>query len=293
MYEKINLRTSLNLRKPTSPNMYKDPVTHALIGHAMKTHCALGPGMDEEYYHQDFVSRLRQDGIPHLSKPRRDLIYRGHIADTFEADIVIENQVIAELKALRAGFAGEHFTQLFSYNKFWRIRGGLLIDFGKSSLIKKRTIYTSSAASFSRPVIPGFVPNKTLAEQVLCLASTCLTEIGLGYRETTWIGLVGAALKAEGLSFGINPSADIPKLGSASFRCLVIENQCAVTITALGHDVSAADRATLQTYLRWLDLPWGIAFHFGREQADLRIVNRPTTRHSKPLLPQSEEPPQI
>ena len=57
--------------------MTKDPLTHALIGHAMKTHRALGPGLGEEFYHQDFVSRLLQAGIEHLSKPRRDLIYRG------------------------------------------------------------------------------------------------------------------------------------------------------------------------------------------------------------------------
>jgi hypothetical protein len=43
--------------------MTKDPLTHALIGHAMKTHRDLGPGLDEEFYHQNFVSRLLQVGI--------------------------------------------------------------------------------------------------------------------------------------------------------------------------------------------------------------------------------------
>ena len=264
--------------------MVRDPLTHALIGLAMKTHGALGPGLGEEFYHQDFVSRLLQAGIKHLSKPRRELVYRGHVADTFEADIVIEGQLITELKALRAGFAAEHFTQLLGYNKFWRIRIGLLLDFGKASLIKQRLIYTSRTAPFPNVTLPGFVTNRSLAEQIFNLASSCLSDIGLGYRESTWIGLMSAALKAEGLSFVTNPSVDLPSLGRASLHCLVIENQCVVTITALGQDVSAADRATLQTYLRWLHLPWGIAFHFGREQTDLRIVSHPI---SKVIVPES------
>ena len=61
--------------------MIKDPFTHQIIGLAMETHRALGPGLVEEFYHQDLVSRLNKSGIEHLSKPRRDLIYRGFVAD--------------------------------------------------------------------------------------------------------------------------------------------------------------------------------------------------------------------
>ena len=78
-----------------------------------------GPGLVEEFYHQDLVSRLTKAGIEHLSKPRRDLVYRGHVADTFEADLVFPDKLVPELKALRAGFESEHFTQLLAYCKFF------------------------------------------------------------------------------------------------------------------------------------------------------------------------------
>lgn len=255
--------------------MTRDPLTHAIIGHAMATHRAIGPGLDEEFYHQELVSRLSRAGIEHLSKPRRDLIYKGRVADTFEADLVIEGKLITELKALRAGLSPKHFTQLLNYNKFWRIPTGLLLDFGKASLIKQRVIYSSQTAVFPDMTWPDFVMNQPLAETIFNLAKRCLGEIGLGYHETTWIGLMSAALSAEGCSYIKNPIANIKCLGGASLRCLVIENQCVLTIGALGQDVSAADRATLQTYLRWLQLPWGIAVHFGRSQTDLRVVNHP------------------
>ena len=252
--------------------MTKDPLTHAIIGHAMKVHRDLGPGLGEEFYHQELSSQLSEAGIEHLSKPRRQMIYKGQVADIFEADIVIENQVVTELKALRAGFAAEHFTQLLNYNKFWRIRTGLLLDFGKASLIVQRVIYTSRVATFSSLEWPGFVTNKNLAETIYNLACECLGDHGLGYHESTWTGLMIASFRHHGVSFVVNPLVDIKALGRASLRCIVVEGQCALTITALGQDLSAADRATLQTYLRWLGLPWGIALHFGREKTDIRVV---------------------
>lgn len=257
--------------------MNKDPFTHQIIGHAMKTHSALGPGLDEELYHQDFRERLTKAGVEHLSKPRRDLVYRGHIADSFEADFVFENRLVAELKALRDDFAPEHFTQLFSYNKFWRIRKGLLLNFGKVSLDPKRTIYDSHTSLFPKRSMPDFVTQRDLATHLLQVAAQTLHDIGLGYRETTWIGLVTAALRAENIPFRINPAITIPARGPTSLRCLVIADTCALTITALGENVSATDRAMNQTCLRWLDLPFGIALHFGKTKADMKFVSPPRT----------------
>lgn len=117
--------------------MQGDPLSFKVIGLAMETHRALGPGLLEEFYHQDLVARLTKDGIGHLSKPRRDLIYRGTVADTFEADLVVEGKLIPELKVLLSGFDAEHFTQILAYSKFWKLRTGLLLDFGKASLIRK------------------------------------------------------------------------------------------------------------------------------------------------------------
>jgi len=255
--------------------MLKDPFTHQIIGLAMETHRALGPGLVEEFYHRDLVARLTTHGIEHLSKPRQDLVFRDHIADTFEADIVFPGKLILELKALRSGFDGEHFTQLLSYNKFWRIRTGMLFDFGKPSLISKRVIYTSKTGEFSKAGIPAFISDKVLARRLIQTANQTLSDIGLGYRATTWNGLISAAFRAEQLSFAINPTVNVAKIGIATLRCLLVANQSAIAISALGDEVSAIDRACLQTCLNWLGLPWGICFHFGKATADIKFVAIP------------------
>ena len=123
--------------------------------------------------------------------------------------------------------------------------------------------------------MPSFVSNPSLANQLRDIASQCLRDIGLGYRESTWIGLMTAALRAEGIPFVVNPVTTIPSCGDTTLRCLVINGQCAITITALGHEITATDRAKAQTCLRWLGLPWGLAFHFGKEAVDLKFVSAP------------------
>jgi len=255
--------------------MIKDPFTHQVIGIAMETHRSLGPGFVEEFYHQDFISRLVEKGIDHLSKPRHDLVYRGYVADTFEADIVFPGKLISELKALRQTFASEHFVQLLGYMKFWRIRTGILFDFGKPSLISKRVIYTTRNGAFQENTIPAFVTDRQLAENLIRIANLGLADMGFGYREGTWNGIIASALRAEQIPFAVNPAFDVPGIGKTSLSCLVIDRCAAITITALGDEVTAMDRARLQTCLRWLDLPWGISFHFGKNKADLKFVSNP------------------
>ena len=55
------------------------------------------------------------------------------------ADLVVENLVIVELKALE-GLAQSHFAQVLNYLKASRLPVGLLLNFGKLRLEMKRII---------------------------------------------------------------------------------------------------------------------------------------------------------
>jgi GxxExxY protein len=256
----------------------EDPITHTFIGHAMKVHSAVGPGLNEEVYHQELVADLTAAGVAHLSKPRLDLVYRGIVADSFEPDFIVENHFIPELKCLRGPFAPEHLVQVFSYSKFWRLRTSLLVDFGKQSLAWKRLIYRSHSASLPQITAPSFVSDESLAASIVRSVGECLAEIGLGYRQTTWKGLVSAAIQSAGHKVHINPTATVLNYPHITMSSLVVESTCAVFVTALADGITAADRATLQTHLRWLNLDWGIVFHFGKTTADLTFVQRPKAR---------------
>jgi GxxExxY protein len=269
------MNTKPKIQSAGLPESAGDPITHAFIGHAMKVHSVVGPGLDEEIYHQELGTALTMAGISHLSKPRRDLVYREIVADTFEADFVIENHFIPELKCLHGSFSAEHLVQAFCYCKFWRLRTCLLVDFGKQSLIWQRLLYRSHSASLPDTKPPGFVSDPTLAATIVQTVSECLNEVGLGYRQTTWKGLVRAAIQSAGPKVHLNPTATVLNHPGITMSSLVIENTCAVFVTALTDGITATDRAILQTHLRWLNLDWGIVFHFGKTTADLTFVQHP------------------
>jgi len=251
------------------------PFTYAVIGKAMEAHSALGPGLNEEFYHREFSARLQAAGLEHLSKPRQDLVYRGFVADTVEPDIVFPGNLVAELKALRSAFGTEHLTQILAYQKFLCLPTGMLFDFGKESLVFRRSAFTAVETDFPSVEIPAFVTSVALATSLLRLLRDIHAGHGVGYRETTYQGLLRAGLQAEQIPFRAAPTCHIGSLGVAALRCVVVDKVCAVSITALGDGLSAADRAMLQTCLRWLDLPWGLAVHFGKRTVDVRFAVRP------------------
>ena len=253
----------------------QDPFTHAIIGKAMEVHRELGPGLDEVFYHRLLAEKLTTAGIEHALRPKRELVHRGIVADTFEPDLVFPGRLIAELKVLRGTFAPAHLTQLLCYQKLWGIPTGMLFDFEKESLVFKRLVFTPVDAPFPAVELPVFVSDKEIAAQLLRLLRAIHEAHGLGYRETTYQGMLTAALKAEGIPFTAQPLCQVGSLGTATLRCFVVAGKYVVTISALGERLGAADRAILQTYLRWLNLPWGLAAHFGRSRLDLQFVVRP------------------
>jgi len=254
----------------------KDPLTQLVIGMAMEVHRELGPGINEGFYHRLLSEKLLAAGVKHEFKPRMQLIYRGHVADCFEPDLVIPNLLIPELKAIRGTFGPGHFTQLLVYLKYWKIQVGLLMDFAKESLIFKRVIAPApGTALFPELPIPEFVTDRFLAETLMSFIRDIFLDHGVGYRDTTYQGLLLACLKAESVAHVSEPIQTIQNLGPATMKCVQVAGQCAISISALGDGLVAADRAILQTYLRWLNLTWGIAVHFGKRSCDIRFVMAP------------------
>ncbi len=257
------------------PEATDDPITRAFIGHAMKVHSDVGPGIDERIYHQELTGRLTAASIEHLYKPRLELLYQGIVADTFEPDMVVAQHFIPELKCLRGSFENSHLVQLFCYCKFFRLRIGMLLDFGKDSLFWKRYYYNSKTAPFPQIELPSFVTHPVLANRIIDLTRIMLAEIGLGYRETTYRGLVAAALLADGVSIVREPNAVVLAKKPVTLPSIMVEGECAVLVTALYDGISATDRAVMQTHLKWLGLKWGIILHFGKATIDVRFVSAP------------------
>ncbi len=65
------------------------------------------------------------------------MTYHGEVVGDFYADLMIDNSLIVELKALR-NFAKEHEVQLANYLTATGIDNGLLVNFRASAEVKRK-----------------------------------------------------------------------------------------------------------------------------------------------------------
>ena len=97
----------------------------------------LGSGFLESVYEKALLIALEQKGIKSQNQAPLTVKFRGKIVGEFYADILVEDKIILEIKAVRA-LLPEHQAQLINYLKATNKEVGLLINFGKPKLEYKR-----------------------------------------------------------------------------------------------------------------------------------------------------------
>ena len=109
--------------------MNANDITHAIIGAAIKVHKALGPGLLESAYEACVAYELEKLGLRVERQKPIPVIYEGvHLECGFRADLLVDGQVIAELKAKEALLPIDE-AQLLSHLRLLNLRVGLLMNF--------------------------------------------------------------------------------------------------------------------------------------------------------------------
>ena len=105
-------------------------IGYDIIGAAFAVRNETGAGMREIFYKRALAWELRQKGYKVELEVNVPALYKGiEISDAFAADIVVDDRVIIEAKAV--GRMGEAETrQLISYIKLSNFKLGYLINFG-------------------------------------------------------------------------------------------------------------------------------------------------------------------
>ncbi len=114
--------------------MQLDDITKKILQCAFNVHSALGPGLLESVYEQCLYYELQELGLKVEKQKSFPISYKTIKLDTgFRADLVVENKVIIEIKAIRA-IEDIHIAQLLTYLKVSGCKVGLLINFNVKSL---------------------------------------------------------------------------------------------------------------------------------------------------------------
>jgi GxxExxY protein len=109
-------------------------LTCRIIGLAMRVHRNLGPGLLESIYAKCLAFELAQAGLPFEAHVPIAVRYGEAVLEGgYVADMIIDNQVILELKSVEK-LMPVHEAQLLTYLRLSGCEIGLLINFNTASL---------------------------------------------------------------------------------------------------------------------------------------------------------------
>jgi GxxExxY protein len=104
-------------------------VSEAVIGAAFKVSNTLGAGFLEKVYENALALELRRRG--HTVEQQRpiDVWYEGERVGLYLADLIVDEAVIVELKAVPS-LDRSHRAQCLNYLRATRLQTGLVLNFG-------------------------------------------------------------------------------------------------------------------------------------------------------------------
>ena len=109
-------------------------LTGVILDSAVEVHRELGPGLLESAYRACLVRELKLRGLNAETEVAVPLLYKGEeVACGFRVDLVVQQKVIVELKAVER-LLPIHEAQLLTYLKLCKRRVGLLMNFNATPL---------------------------------------------------------------------------------------------------------------------------------------------------------------
>lgn len=129
------------------PNAFENKIAEKILDAAFIVHRELGPGLLESAYEICLCDVLNDYGLSFEKQKTISFPFRDKVIDAgFRADVIVENTVLIELKAIDK-LTPVHEAQVLTYLKLSKIQLGLLLNFN-TKLLKhgiKRMVYAQTS----------------------------------------------------------------------------------------------------------------------------------------------------
>jgi len=112
--------------------MLHGELTNKIIGAFYKVYNTLGYGFLEKVYENSLKIELRSLGLKVEQQKNIKVNYEGYKVGDYFADLIVNDDVIIELKAAES-ICEEHEAQLLNYLRATDKEVGLLFNFGKEA----------------------------------------------------------------------------------------------------------------------------------------------------------------
>ena len=114
-------------------------LSYAVVGAAQEVHRLLGPGFLEAIYEEALAHEFTLRSIAHERQKPLTVNYKGLLLGEYRADLVVEEKIIIELKAIST-LTPAHESQALHYLAATGLRLALLLNFGRASLQARRIV---------------------------------------------------------------------------------------------------------------------------------------------------------
>ena len=108
-------------------------LTYKILNAAFEVHNILGCGFLEKVYENALLHELDIQGMRAEAQKEIQVIYKDHNVGSYMADIVVEDSVILELKAVER-ITKLHKAQLLNYLKATGYEVGMILNFARPRL---------------------------------------------------------------------------------------------------------------------------------------------------------------
>ena len=117
-------------------------LTDKIIGTFYEVYNELGFGFLESVYEEAMIIALSAKGLTVKQQVQIPVWFRGKKIGNFEADLIVNNLVIIELKAVK-GIDEAHIAQLLNYLRATEIEVGLVLNFGHKAEFRRQAFDNS------------------------------------------------------------------------------------------------------------------------------------------------------
>ncbi|MDP1889849.1 MAG: GxxExxY protein [Gemmatimonadaceae bacterium] len=111
------------------PDLHLYQTTRVIIGAFYYVFNRLGSGFLESVYHRALGNALERTGCPVVREAALSVVFEGLIVGEFRADLVVDRQVLVEVKAAEH-IVAPHEAQVINYLRASGLPVGLLLNFG-------------------------------------------------------------------------------------------------------------------------------------------------------------------
>lgn len=256
--------------------MYDD-LTYAINGGLFAVSNALGNIWAEEIYEKALEIELQGRGLRVERQHEFEVFYFDKRVGTYRIDLLVEDKVIVELKAIPK-LLPLHRAQLLSYLKGYDKPLGILANFGQSAVEH----YTQPNQMHQKaPLCDHFdydkltLKDKTRIKDLLCMANRILTTLGAGYWHQVYRRAFAHELRTAHVEFEavneVTAHYQQQRVGAKEVHFFKIGDLLLSAVAVQTLDGIVLSR--FRKYLSHLHCQRGLIFNFNATTLDFRYID--------------------